>query len=130
MKYILDLEWNHNYTTAVSAWNKYGQSFYGSARQFRIGRSRQELSTTIGTEALSTFPSTREDVSSTEETETSLTEYSTVKQDPTAKSDENADEQNNKRNSFTYLAPLWIVILAFTVPAVVFMLWKATQRCK
>jgi len=37
-KYTLDLEWNHNYTTAVSAWNKYGQSFYGWERNFSIGR--------------------------------------------------------------------------------------------
>ena len=35
-----------------------------------------------------------------------------------------------RRDSFLYLAPLWIIILAFAVPATLFMLWKATQKSK
>ena len=40
-KFTLNLGWNRNYTTAVSAWNKYGQSFYGVERHFKTGRFPQ-----------------------------------------------------------------------------------------
>ena len=36
---LVDLpQWNQNYTTAVSAWNKYGQSFYGREIRFTTGK--------------------------------------------------------------------------------------------
>lgn len=35
---LVDLEWNQNYTTAVSAWNRYGQGFYGVERHFRTAK--------------------------------------------------------------------------------------------
>lgn len=35
---LVDLEWNQNYTTAVSAWNRYGQGFYGMERHFRTAK--------------------------------------------------------------------------------------------
>ena len=33
--YSLDLNWNQNYTVTVSAWNRYGHSFYGLERHFK-----------------------------------------------------------------------------------------------
>ena len=38
--------------------------------------------------------------------------------------------RESRKGSFAYLAPLWIVILAFAVPATVFIVWKASQKCK
>ena len=35
--FTLDVEWNHNYTTSVSAWNKHGQSVSSAERQFKTG---------------------------------------------------------------------------------------------
>ena len=35
---LMDLQWNQNYTTAVSAWNKHGKSFYGRERRFTTGK--------------------------------------------------------------------------------------------
>ena len=49
---------------------------------------------------------------------------------PLVKKDQSGAKEEVKRNTFTYLASLWIVILAFAVPAVVFMLWKGTQKSK
>lgn len=44
---------------------------------------------------------------------------------------ENSDNtRESRKGSFAYLAPLWIVILVFAVPATVFMIWKATKTCK
>lgn len=40
---ILDVEWNHNYTTSVSAWNKHGQSVSSAERQFKTGRFPQGI---------------------------------------------------------------------------------------
>lgn len=40
------------------------------------------------------------------------------------------EQQENSPNSFAYFAPLWIVVTAFAIPAVVFMLWKASQKSK
>ncbi|KAM7442955.1 hypothetical protein ABFA07_008214 [Porites harrisoni] len=120
--FTLDVEWNHNYTTSVSAWNKHGQSVSSAERQFKT-----ELQTTPrNTEVFSTIPSViHEDTSSTLEVASQWTKPRTVSQ---VKKDRSGAKEEVKRNTFTYLAPLWIVILAFAVPAVVFMLWKGTQK--
>ena len=41
--FTLDVEWNHNYTTSVSAWNKHGQSVSSAERQFKTGRFPQGI---------------------------------------------------------------------------------------
>ena len=42
----------------------------------------------------------------------------------------NKEWEISNKNSLTHLAPLWIVVIVFTIPATLFMLWKATQKCK
>ena len=41
--FTLDVEWNHNYTTSVSAWNKHGQSVSSAERQFKTGKFPQGI---------------------------------------------------------------------------------------
>lgn len=36
----------------------------------------------------------------------------------------------SRKNNFAYLTPLWIVMLAVAVPTTVFMIWRATKKCK
>lgn len=36
----------------------------------------------------------------------------------------------SRKSNFEYLTPLWIVMLAVAVPTTVFMIWRATKKCK
>ncbi|CAH3175068.1 unnamed protein product, partial [Porites lobata] len=120
--FTLDVEWNHNYTTSVSAWNKHGQSVSSAERQFKT----EPRTTPRNTEVFSTTPSViDEDTSSTVEVASQWTKHRTVFK---VTKDRSGAKEEVKTNTFTNLAPLWIVILAFAVPAVVFMLWKGTQK--
>ena len=40
------------------------------------------------------------------------------------------DKVEKDKNIFIYLAPLWIVIAAFGIPAVLFGVWKAIKKSK
>ncbi|KAL9965831.1 hypothetical protein ACROYT_G029682 [Oculina patagonica] len=134
--YTLELDWAQNYTTAVSAWNKYGESSPVIERHFRTGQVPQEVSSTMGTSTAVTshilasteFPviTYTQEVTSTVGTEVSLTEFPTVTQE--VETENSGTTRESRKDSFAYLAPLWIVILAFAVPATVFMVWKATQK--
>ncbi|XP_068685321.1 uncharacterized protein [Montipora foliosa] len=127
-KYQLNLNWDNNYTIAVSAWNKYGQGHYGIEGNCRTGKFIPEKTTSmIPTSLLTTLNTTV--IHSTEETTPPPTEKPTVDKDvgPATTAYEVKKEVKDK-TSFAYLAPLWIVVMAFSIPAVMFMLWKGTQK--
>ena len=43
---------------------------------------------------------------------------------------DSGSKSESRKHSFSYLTPLWIVMLAVAVPTTVFMIWRATKKCK
>lgn len=124
--YKMDLKWGVNYTVAISAWNKYGQSFYGIEEHFST-----ESTNTKTTASLSTSSDTKQGKETMPST--SPTKPPTIKSGigtANTRNIVNKEWEISNKNSLTHLAPLWIVVIVFTIPATLFMLWKATQKLK
>ncbi|XP_068734303.1 uncharacterized protein [Montipora capricornis] len=123
-KYDLVLKWNQTYTVAVSAWNRYGRSACSLKKQFKTDDIPREVRSTMGTKV----PSISEGTSSFKNKETSLTGNPSMSQVLTEQPKGEKAGQNETRNSFTYLLPVWIVVMSLVTPAVLFMFWKAMRK--
>ncbi|XP_074633212.1 uncharacterized protein LOC141891999 isoform X2 [Acropora palmata] len=115
-KLSLKFKWNKTYQVAVSAWNIHGQSFCRTPKIFTTRRPGS--SSTVATASPKATPATH--------TQEQSTKSHTIDQDQTVKA--KSDKVENDKNIFIYLAPLWIVIAAFGIPSVLFVVWKAAKK--
>lgn len=117
LSYTLELDWDKMYWMAVSAWNKYGESFPLLRRKFRTDKNSKVQ---ISTEMPTVLSSNKQESTVTKrKTEQLPTELPTIKQ---------AENSESRKGVFSYYAPIWFVALAFATPIVVFLVWKITRR--
>nr|XP_058971305.1 neural cell adhesion molecule 1-B-like isoform X2 [Pocillopora verrucosa] len=150
MSYALDLDWDRNYSAAISAWNKYGESLGLSLmeRQFSTAKEPEEESTTTESSTTVTLPHTTyspSEESTTAESSTAVTlRHTTYFQSEGLSSSTvvsqtelpvitqelkgSSAERKSEKDTFAYLLPLWIILLAFAVPIIFFLSWKASKK--
>ncbi|XP_022790268.1 uncharacterized protein LOC111329763 isoform X1 [Stylophora pistillata] len=127
----LNLEWNQNYTVAVSAWNKYGEGSSSSRELCQIGRNPQVTTTTTIPSTANTFTTIRTqdtEAASPAGTTGASTMTSTTESEDTMETNNTAVEDNSIK--FDHLLLIWIAILAVIVAGFLLLLWKATQKIR
>lgn len=124
LSYTLELDWDKMYWMAVSAWNKYGESFPLLRRKFRTEKNpKAQISTKMPTVPTSSFT-----LLSSKKQESTVTKRKTEKLPTELPTARQAETSENRTGIFSFYAPIWFVALAFVTPIFMFVVWKITRR--